>query len=305
MARKQIRLWLLLPGLLLVLAGAICLMLCYAGSRFSLFTRAASEQQLTGTPQFLREEHVWIPPTEPETEPETEPVYTCGIDMAHVRSCHQSVSDVVGWVRIQDTVIDYPVVQTTNNEFYTTHAWTGQPSYAGAIFADWRCDLDDTDNALIYGHNMGNGTMLHAIKNYKVEEWGMAHRYIEVASLEHRYLYKVLSVNVISGEAGAAFDYWNYIDLNREEYRTYYENIRSTSLVWYGEDDPPRDSVDRLIALQTCNTGSHDGMRCVVFARCIGDFTDLESYAPAEGYPETQVAVQTAPAWEKRHDTDE
>ncbi len=211
-------------------------------------------------------------PTEP-TEPPTEPItYEMQIDMDIVRSYHDSYEDVIGWLYIQDTVINYPIVQADDNAYYMDRNWKGQYSYAGSIFADWQCTLDGSDNALVYGHNMANGTMLHAIKYYKDPASGETHRYFEVASLEKRYLYEVISVNVIYGEAGADFTYWNCIDMTEEEYDAFVQNIRRTSYVWYGDEaNLPQDGEDRIITLQTCNSGASDGMRCVVFARCIGE----------------------------------
>lgn len=213
-------------------------------------------------------------PTTESTEPPTEPpTYEMQIDMGTVQSYHYTNPDVIGWLYIQDTAVNYPIVQGTDNVFYMDHNWRGQSYYGGSIFADWQCSLEQSDNALVYGHNLANGTMLHGIKYYKDKEWGEAHRYFEVATLTTRYLYEVMSVNVIYGEAGADFTYWNCIDLTEEEYDAFVQNIRRTSYIWYGDEDHlPKDGTDRIITLQTCNSGANDGMRCVVFARCLGEF---------------------------------
>ena len=292
------KLWMLLLSLALLALGAGCMWILHIAMQFMMPAKAASEQVINTPPVMNRESYIWIPPTEPETEPESEeefilPPYELQIDMNQVRNHRSSNSDVIGWIRIQDTVVNYPIMQTDNNGFYTDHNWLGQPSSAGAIFADWRCDLDSTDNAVVYGHNLANGSMLHAIKNYKVYDWGCRHPFIEIASLEHRYLYRVMSVNVLYGENGASFDYWNFIRMNRSRYRHYLDNIRNTSQVWYADDtNLPRDNYDRIIALQTCNSGAHDGMRCIVFAQCIGDFTNESVYDENVGRPEQKTQPQ-------------
>lgn len=273
-------------GLLLFLLGAVCLVLLAMVLLFHMPQKARRSELPAASPLLDRAALAYEPPTEPPTEAAPEPdfVYTMGIDMEKVASHHAANPDVIGWVRIPDTVINYPIVQTTNNDFYVHHNWQGAPSFAGAIFADWRCTLDDSDNALVYGHNMGNGSMLHAIKNYKDYEWGMAHRYFEVASLGSRYLYRVVSCNVIYGELGSKFEYWNYIDMNRPNYRYYYEMIHNTAGTWYGDVlDAPRDGQDRMIALQTCNSGASDGMRCVLFAKLVADVTNVAEYNEKNG----------------------
>ena len=283
--------------LLLLAGGGICLWMLHLAMQFTMPAKAASAQTITTPPVMDRESYVWIPPTEPETEPAEEeftlPPYELRIDMNQVQNYHNSNENVIGWIRIQDTAVNYPIMQTNNNNFYTDHNWQGQYSSAGAIFADWRCELDSTDNAVVYGHNLANGSMLHAIKNYKVYDWGRSHPFIEVASLSHRYLYRVMSVNVLYGENGANFDYWNYIRMNRSRYRTYIDSIRNTSQVWYADSSKlPRDNYDRIIALQTCNSGAHDGMRCIVFARCIGDFTNISVYDDTIGLVESKTPPQ-------------
>lgn len=283
------KLWMLPLSLVLLAGGIVCLRLLYLARIFTLPAKATAEQVINTPPVMDRDSFIWVPPTEPETEPpEDEEIgpgpYDLTVDLAKVQRWHNGNGDVIGWVRIKDTAINYPIMQTDNNWFYTDHNSQGQFTHDGAIFADYRCSLDNTDNALVYGHNLANGTMLHAIKNYKVAEWGRMHPYIEVASLSKRYLYRVLSVNVIYGEEGAKFDYWNYINMNRAGYRNYLNNIRSTSQVWYGDEMRlPRDGRDRIIALQTCNSGANDGIRCVVFAQCLGDFTDVAVYDEKTG----------------------
>lgn len=292
MRRNKQRAWMLPMSMVLLIGAVLCALLLFIAARFRMPAKAAEEHPVPTAPLLDRDD--FIPePTEPPTEPPAAmPSYTMHTDLETVASHHATAPDVVGWIYIPDTVIDYPVVQTNNNSFYTDHSWTGQSSYSGALFADWRCRLDTSDNSLIYGHNMGNGTMLHAIKNYKDETWGKAHPYFEIDTLEHRYLYRVISVNVINGELGAAFEYWNYIEMNRTAFRDFAEKIKESALVWYGDDLLLRDGTDQVIALQTCNSGSHDGMRCVVFAVRAADMTDTDLYDPNVQPTEGPMEVQ-------------
>ena len=127
---------------------------------------------------------------------------------------------------------------------------------------------------LLYGHNMAAGTMFSNIKYFKDPAWGKSHPYFEVASTEKRYLYEVLSANVLYGESGAEFSYWRPnkgLTMNKEEYLEYLQQIKKTSLVWYGKEDVKEYLDSNVIVLQTCNSGDDDGMRCVIFARCLGE----------------------------------
>lgn len=151
----------------------------------------------------------------------------------------------------------------------TGRAITGS---AGSIFEDFRGKIGETENTLLYGHNMGNGSMFHSVKSFKEEEWGRQHIYFEVATLDKRYLYRIVASSVLNGEDGTAFDYWNRITLNQEEFQKYIEEIRSTALIWYAPDDDPPAYGDKMIALQTCNSGADDGIRCLLFGQCLGEF---------------------------------
>lgn len=272
------KLFLMPVSLLLILLSVICFYLIYLSYHYDLPTKAVVYPETVSEPYLTRAEYVQPtePPTEPPTEepePEPEAPYQMQIDMSTVASYHASNPDVAGWIKISGTVINYPVMQNEDNNYYVEHSWNKKASHAGAIFADWRCRPEKSDNTLLYGHNMGNGSMFHAIKNYKSADWGNSHKYIEFATLEHRYLYRVLSCNVLYGEAGAKFEYWNFIEMNRSEYRNFLNGIRNSATVWYGDDRHlPRDNYEKLITLQTCNSGANDGIRCVVFAYCVGEF---------------------------------
>ncbi|MCZ0704646.1 SrtB family sortase [Natronobacillus azotifigens] len=80
--------------------------------------------------------------------------------------------DYVGWINIEDTTVDYPVVKTGDNEFYLSHNFYKQEDFAGAIFMDYRNSMDKLDkNLILYGHNMKDGSMFGSLKNYLEEDY--------------------------------------------------------------------------------------------------------------------------------------
>lgn len=200
--------------------------------------------------------------------------YTMHIDMTSVKQHKASSPKLVGWIYIPDTVIDYPIMQAEDNNYFLHLDWMEQESFAGCIYEDYRGNIDKTTMTLLYGHNMAAGTMFSNIKYFKDPAWGKSHPYFEVASTEKRYLYEVLSANVLYGESGAEFAYWRPnkgLTMNKEEYLEYLQQIKKTSLVWCGKDDVKEYLDSNVIVLQTCNSGDDDGMRCVIFARCLGE----------------------------------
>lgn len=202
--------------------------------------------------------------------------YEMKLDISYVAQKKAVNPDVVGWIYVEDTVIDYPVVQGNDNDYYIHRDWTGAEAFAGCIYEDFRGDIDRTDLTLLYGHNMASGVMFSAITRYRDEEWGKTHRYFEVASEDKRYLYEVFSVNILNGLPGTDFPYWlpdnpTTVNLRKSEFEDYIKEIKRTSkYMLCKEKDLPKYN-DRIIALQTCNSGSGDGIRCVVFAKCLGE----------------------------------
>lgn len=228
------------------------------------------------------------PPVEPEIITSEEPTtatttttttatttttidYTMKLDLNKVKDAKKANPDVVGWIYVDDTVIDYPVVQADDNDHYLHLDWKGEYSYSGCIFEDYRGEIEKTANTLFYGHNMGNGSMFHAIKNWEDKDWGKKHKYFEVATTDKRYLYKVISCAILNGLNGADFEYWNYEDLNKDEFKEYTDKIKNFSDNYYIDKKEEPKWGDKIIALQTCQTGANDGIRCVVFGKSLGE----------------------------------
>lgn len=208
------------------------------------------------------------------TEPEID--YEMKLDISYVSQYKNTNPDVIGWIYIDGTIVDYPVVQGADNSTYIHSDWMGNYSYNGCIYEDYRGKLDEGDLTLFYGHNLANGSMFSTLKQYLGEEWGKNHKYIEIASEEKRYLYEVISVNVLYGQSGASFPYWipsqqTSLEITEEQYEEYVKNVKSTANIWFSEDDDLPEYGENIIALQTCNSGSDDGMRCVVFAKRLGE----------------------------------
>ena len=89
--------------------------------------------------------------------------------------------DVIGWIQIPGTNIDYPVVRCEDNNYYLGRNVEREKSRYGSIFMDHRnADPDQQRHIIIYGHNMKNGTMFHALMNYKQRDFFNKHRIINL-----------------------------------------------------------------------------------------------------------------------------
>ena len=98
--------------------------------------------------------------TEPETE-ETEPLEEAYVPPIDFEALTAENPDTIGWIRIPDTNVDYPIVQGTDNDFYLDHDFYGKESAAGSIYLDFESEADlQGRNQILYGHNMKNGACL-------------------------------------------------------------------------------------------------------------------------------------------------
>ena len=111
--------------------------------------------------------------------------------------------DSVGWIRVLDTNISYPIVQTTDNDYYLTHNINLEKNGAGWIYADYRNNFETLDrNTIIYGHNRRNGTMFSNLQYYLNEDFykDPNHKYINFNTINQAYLAEVFAVYMMKPE---------------------------------------------------------------------------------------------------------
>ncbi len=116
---------------------------------------------------------------------------------AYLRKFSQLNPDTVGYIKIDHTVIDYPVVQSSDNDYYITHGFDRLESTAGAIFMDYRCDINDfskTRNIILYGHRMKDGTMFKGLLQYENEDFFIEHPIIAFDTLNETLQWEIFSV---------------------------------------------------------------------------------------------------------------
>ena len=127
---------------------------------------------------------------EPESE-ETEAPYISPIDF---EALWAENSDVVGWITIPDTKIDYPILYTDNNETYLHTDFNGKDSVYGAIYLDCDSEPDFSGwNNPIYGHHMKDGSMFKDVVKFKDEEFFKEHQYFEIYTPERTIHLKAIS----------------------------------------------------------------------------------------------------------------
>ena len=174
--------------------------------------------------------------------------------------------ELFGWVRIDDTVLDYPVMRSvTDNEKYLYANFEGKYSFAGTPFVDNQC-TSDSDNLVIYGHNIKDGSMFRSLFKYENESYWKKHPTIMYSDLCEDYEYEVMAVfyDRIYKKTEDVFKFYQFIDAENEEAFNYaVQQLKSKSLYDTGVD---AQYGDQLITLVTCSYQVENG-RFVVVAR--------------------------------------
>lgn len=188
-----------------------------------------------------------------------------------------NVSDAKGWVKI-DTFIDYPIMQSTDNDYYLDHSFDGKLNSSGSIFFDYANTVDwenPYENFVIYGHNMADGQMFGTLSKYRVDPtFYKKSPFIELSSGDKTYTYVIFAEDITSGNSDTDWNYWNMTDLSdKDTYDYYVSTAKNKSLA----DIPVNVKYgDKLITLSTCYLDS-DNSRFVIVARQLRDGETRES----------------------------
>lgn len=172
---------------------------------------------------------------------------------------------VAGWLSIEGTRINYPVMHTPGQpDYYLQRSFDGQWSAWGCLYAREECDLNTpSDNVTIYGHNMKDGSMFAGLNAYTDRDYWEEHRYIHFDTLSEHHVYEIFAVFTTTATEGKGFAYHDFIDAADEQaFDTFIAKCLSNSL--YGTDLIPVYG-DKIICLSTCEYTQENG-RLVVAA---------------------------------------
>lgn len=177
---------------------------------------------------------------------------------------------LIGWLKIDDTVIDYPVMQTTNNEYYLDHNFNQEYDKNGSLFLDKDCDVVRRNtNLIIYGHHMKSGKMFGNLNSYSSKEYAQKHSIIQFDTIYEKGTYEVMYVfrSRIYNEDEVVFKYYQFLDAASEtEFNSYMQEMAALSLYDTGVT---ASYGDELLTLSTCDSSEADG-RFVVVAKKVG-----------------------------------
>lgn len=169
--------------------------------------------------------------------------------------------DVIGYLEIPDTTISYPVMQSKDNpDFYLNHDIDKNYSFYGTPYLSAYCDLEKSDNLIIYGHNINGGKMFGALTQYRNEKIYKQHKEI-LFTTKGKKKFKIFSVISVNKND---FPYWKFVMAQDEpDYDKFINKAKKYSI--YNIDIMPKYG-EKILTLSTCDNSRGDDYRFVVFA---------------------------------------
>ena len=246
--------WLVVVAVLLLMAGVVAAMMRKPAEPVVLPTNPPTTQAPTVATDA---------PTEEPTEPQM---------LANMAELYAQNPDIVGWIRIEGTKLDYPVMHTPDDEEkYLYTGFDGNRDVSGLPFIDKDCKMDpESQNLILYGHNMKNGTGFKTLFSYLQKDFREEHNTIYFSTLYEERTYEVLSVfyDRVYKQEDDCFKFYQFIDpTTEEEFDAAIDYFQKNAIY---DTDVDAEYGDSLITLVTCSYHVRRG-RLVLVAREIVD----------------------------------
>lgn len=260
----------------LMIGAAACAAL-FLFSGFMLCRQYADEKQSAEAfdkiAALVQEE---TPPADEPQESETPPPEQSAFEK--YAAVYEQNSDFVGWISVEGTNIDYPVMQTIDNpNYYLKRSFEKQYSDYGVPYVQENCDLGLSDNCVIYGHHMNNGTMFADLCKYESEDFYQEHKTIRFDTLSGFGEYEIVAVFKTVAYSEQGFKYYHFTRAeSAEDFDAYITQCKALSLYDTGVT---AEYDDKLITLSTCEYSRKNGRMVVVAKRIAAPSAEVGSDA--------------------------
>lgn len=193
---------------------------------------------------------------------------TVDIDPAHAafekyKAVQEQNSDFAGWVSIDGTNINYPVMQTIDDpNFYLKHGFEKQYSNYGVPYVQENCALGISDNVVIYGHNMNNGSMFADLCKYEREDFYREHPTVRFDTLSSLGEYEIVAAFKTVAYSEQGFKYYHFVDAaGEDDFNAFVSQCKALALYDTGVS---AEYGDKLLTLSTCEYSRANGRMVVV-----------------------------------------
>ncbi len=229
------------------------------GSGFLIVRDLSQYAESAGTYDGLAE-HVEVPeqagePEGPGTGEETGREDSSAVlPVVDFEALRENGPDIIGWLSLPDTAINYPVTQRDDNEYYLHHLYDGTYNKVGCLFVDYENNADYSDrNTIIYGHNMRDGSMFAALNEYDEQGYFDGHPQMYLVTPGGGYTVEIFTAFVAEpGESGSDASPWRLSWKDDGAYTTWLSEMAGRSVI---ETDVTVTSSDKVLTLSTCTPG--------------------------------------------------
>jgi sortase B len=202
--------------------------------------------------------------------------YILALSSVDFDALEQINPDIIGWILIPDTQINYPILQGSDNDYYLKHLYNKEALSVGSIFMDYRSVADFSGfNTIIYGHRMRNGSMFAGLKNFLKAEFFKEHPYIYIATREGVYTY-----TRFSAYEGPTTGLSYQLSFSSEQDKTDFIDYAKSSSRFSANIEKSLTEEDFYLTLSTC-TGNGYKNRLIVQA-VLTEFIPSEEAEEAE-----------------------
>lgn len=228
--------------------------------------KEAAVAETAGSPEATQPQESQPGETQPQEPTQTEP--TEPSMLPGYAELYEINPDLVGWIKIEGTRIDYPVMQTSvdNKDYYLRRNFDKEDSTQGCIYVREECDVfAPSDNLTLYGHNMKDGSMFAALHKYQDKATWENNSLIFFDTLYEYHVYKIFSVFITTTSIGEGFSYHQMVEANSEEdFNEFIANCKELAL--YDTGITPVYG-DKIICLSTCEYTQTNGRLVVAAVR--------------------------------------
>ena len=233
---------------IILLAICLCVFIFSAYNIYKYLSEENANKKLNN--ELMEKAIIETPNDNNDNAQENENILPISVDFSVLK---QENEDIVGWLYLEDSPINYPVVQSNDNDYYLRRLVNGEYNIAGSLFMDYRNDSNlEDDNTIIYGHNMKNNTMFGSLQEYKSQDYYDNHKVMYYFTSEKNYIIELFTGYTISIESDI-YDL-SVIDSSKLEEWISKSDFESNTKV---------TEEDKIITLSTC-AYEYDGARYIV-----------------------------------------
>lgn len=198
-----------------------------------------------------------------EEEPQEDNTENTDKEDINIEEIYNKNSDTVGWLKIDDANINYPVMQTKDRpNYYLRRNFYKEYSMSGTPYIAEQCNIDNSENLIVYGHNIKGNKMFADLEKYKKEEFYKEHKIIKFYTKNEIASYEIMAVFKTIADTG--FKYYKYYNLKDE--KEFYTFVNKCMELSFYNTNVKAKYGDKFITLSTCEYSNENG-RLVVVAR--------------------------------------